>query len=185
MGGGSKPAPPPVIQQRQNPYDDAWIHDKFASGQSKYDELSNFMNQRKAALAQDKYYNVGGGMSVKQDNLGEYFSGRLANQEQAFNQRLADIEAAGQAQRQQMGSVYDNRLADITAASGANQAAIQAQQEEMARQAERARIGKAYGDPSVPGVTGVQTGKKQKLGSYGGTGSGFNRAGLRIQNLNI
>ena len=33
MGGGSKPAPPPVIQQRHNPYDDAWIHDKFATGQ--------------------------------------------------------------------------------------------------------------------------------------------------------
>ena len=185
MGGGSKPAPPPVIQQRHNPYDDAWIHDKFATGQGRYDEISDWMNQRKAALAQPKYYNVGGGMSVKQDNLGEYFSGRLADQERAFNQRLTDMQAASAAARQQQGSVYDSRLADITAASGANQAAIQAQQEEMARRAERARIGEAYGDPSVPGVTGVQTGKKQKLGSYGGTGSGFNRAGLRIQNLNI
>ena len=185
MGGGSKPAPAPVIQETQNPYDDAWIHDKFATGQGRYDELSAFMNERKAALAQPKYYDVGGGMSVAQDNFGEYFSGRLADQEKAFNQRLADMTAASQAQRQQMGSVYDNRLADITAASGANQAAIQAQQEAMARQAERARIGEAYGDQNLPGVTGVQTKKQKNLGAYAGTGGGFNRSGLRIQNLNI
>ena len=199
MGGGSKPAPAPVIQETQNPYDDAWIHDKFATGQSRYDELSNFMNQRKAALAQPKYYDVGGGMSVAQDNFGEYFAGRLADQEKQFNQRLADMQAASQAQRQQMGSAYDARLADITSAAGlqgqrladlsaagqANQAAIQAQQEAMARQAERARIGEAYGDQNMPGVTGVQTKKQKNLGAYAGTGGGFNRSGLRIQNLNI
>ena len=185
MGGGSKPAPAPVIQETQNPYDDAWIHDRFATGNQRYDELSAFMNERKAALAQPKYYDVGGGMSVAQDNFGEYFAGRLADQEKQFNQRLADMQAASAAARQQQGSVYDNRLADITAASGANQAAIQAQQEAMARQAERARIGEAYGDPNMPGVTGVQTKKRQNLGAYSGTGGGFNRSGLRIQNLNI
>ena len=185
MGGGRSPAPAPVIQETQNPYDDSWIHDKFATGQSRYDELSDWMNQRKTSLAAPKYYDVGGGMSVAQDNFGEYFSGRLADQEKAFNQRLADMQAASQAQRQQFGSVYDNRLADISAASGANQAAIQAQQEAMARQAERARIGEAYGDSNMPGVTGVQTKKQKNLGAYGGTGGGFNRSGLRIQNLNI
>ena len=55
----------------------------------------------------------------------------------------------------------------------------------MARQAERARIGEAYGDQDIPGVTGVQTKKRQNLGAYAGTGGGFNRSGLRIQNLNI
>ena len=227
MGGGRAPAPAPVIQERQNPYDDSWIHDKFATGQGRYDEVSNWMDERKAALAQPKYYDVGGGMPVAQDNFGEYFSGRLADQERQFNKRLADLQAQSQAQRQQMGTAYDARLADISAAAGvrdqrlkdittaagvqgqrlsdltsagqanqarladltsagqANQAAIQAQQEAMARAGERARIQEAYGDQNMPGVTGVQTKKRQNLGAYGGTGGGFNRSGLRIQNLNI
>ena len=109
------------------------------------------------------------------------------------------MQRQGQQARTRMGSAYDARLADITSAAGvqgqrladisaagaANQAAIQAQQEAMARQAERARIGEAYGDQNLPGVTGVQTQKRKSLGAYGGTGGGFNRSGLRIQNLNI
>ena len=55
----------------------------------------------------------------------------------------------------------------------------------MARAGERARIQEAYGDESMPGVTGVQTKKRRNLGSYGTTGGGFNRSGLRIENLNI
>ena len=39
MGGGSKPAPAPVVQKTENPYDDSWIHDKFATGQQRYNEL--------------------------------------------------------------------------------------------------------------------------------------------------
>ena len=184
MGGGSKPAPAPIVKE-PDPYDDAWIHDRFATGQKRYDELSAFMNERRAALQNPTYYDVGGGMSVKQDQFGNYVRGQLDEQQKMFDKRLSDLQAQGQQARQQQGSVYDARLADITAAAGANQAALQAQQEEMARQAERARIGEAYGDGSVPGVTGVQTKKRQSLGAYGGTGGGFNRSGLRIQNLNI
>lgn len=217
MGGGSKPAPAPVVQQRENPYDDSWIHDKFATGQQRYNELEAFMGERRAALAKPKYYDVGGGMSVKQDNFGQYFQGQLQDQQRAFDQQLADMQRQSQAARGQMGSAYDARLGeitaqaganqaaydarlgditaqagatqarlgDITAAAGANQAAIQAQQEAMARQGERARIQEAYGDQNMPGVTGVQTKKRQNLGAYGTTGGGFNRSGLRIQNLNI
>tara|TARA_R100000988_G_C3968290_1_gene150084 strand:- start:382 stop:939 length:558 start_codon:yes stop_codon:yes gene_type:complete len=185
MGGGSKPAPAPVVQQRENPYDDSWIHDKFATGQERYNELEAFMGERRAALAQPKYYDVGGGMSVKQDNFGQYFQGQLQDQQRMFDQQLADMQRQSQAARGQMGSAYDARLGDITAQAGANQAALQAQQEAMARQGERARIQEAYGDQNMPGVTGVQTKKRQNLGSYGTTGGGFNRSGLRIQNLNI
>ena len=184
MGGGSKPAPAPIVKE-PDPYDDAWIHDRFATGQKRYDELSAFMNERRAALQNPTYYDVGGGMSVKQDQFGNYVRGQLDEQQKMFDQRLSDLQSQSQKARQQQGSVYDARLADITAASGANQAALQAQQEAMAIQAERARIGEAYGDPNMPGVTGVQTKKRQSLGTYGGTGGGFNRSGLRIQNLNI
>ena len=183
MGGGGRSTT--THTTKENPYDDAWIYDRFEGGNQRFDALEDFMNQRQTALATPKYYDIGGGMSVKQDNFGQYFAGQLQKQAEDFDARLAEMQRSQRAARQQQGSVYDNRLADITAAAGANQAAIQAQQEEMARRAERARIGEAYGDTAMPGVTGVQTGKKQRLGSYGGTGSGFNRAGLRIQNLNI
>ena len=157
------------------------------------------MNERRSALAQPKYYDVGGGMSVRQDQFGDYVTGQLEDQQRMFDQRLKDMQAQSQQARSQMGSAYDarladitqsagiqnQRLADITAAAGANQAALQAQQEAMARAGERQRIQEAYGDQNMPGVTGVQTKKRQNLGAYGGTGGGFNRSGLRIQNLNI
>ena len=183
MGGGGKTTHTQTT--KENPYDDAWIYDRFDTGNQRFTELEDFMNQRQTALATPKYYDIGGGMSVKQDNLGQYFSGQLQQQAADFNARLDEMAAASQQARQQQGSVYDNRLADISAAAGANQAALQAQQEAMARQAERARIGEAYGDSNLPGVTGVQTQKRKNLGAYGGTGGGFNRSGLRIQNLNI
>jgi hypothetical protein len=183
MGGGGRSTT--THTTKENPYDDAWIYDRFDTGNTRFTELEDFMNQRQTALATPKYYDIGGGMSVKQDNLGQYFSGQLQDQAAAFNARLDEMAAASQQARRQQGSVYDNRLADISAAAGANQAALQAQQEAMARNAERARIGEAYGDSNMPGVTGVQTQKRKNLGAYGGTGSGFNRGGLRIQNLNI
>ena len=188
MGGGSKPAPAPVVQKTENPYDDSWIHDKFATGQQRYNELEAFMNERRSALAQPQYYDVGGGMSVRADQFGNYVSGQLDSQQEMFDQRLNEMQARNQASRNQFGQqmgVYDARLGDISAAAGANQALIQSQGEAMARQGERARVAAAYGDPSLPGVTGVQSGKRKNLGAYGGTGGGFNRSGLRIQNLNI
>ena len=163
MGGGSKPAPAPQIVERSNPYDDSWIHDKFATGQARYDELEQFMNQRRTALASPKYYNVGGGMSVKQDDFGQYVQGQLAKQQEAFNQQLQQIQTR----------------------TGANRQRLQSQGEQLARQGERDRVAAAYGTQGMPGVTGVQSKKRKNLGAYSGTGGGFNRSGLRIQNLNI
>ena len=163
MGGGSRPAPAPQIVERSTPYDDAWIHDKFATGQARYDELEQFMNQRRTALASPKYYNVGGGMSVKQDDFGQYVQGQLSKQQEAFNQQLQQIQAR----------------------TGANRQSLQSQGEQLARQGERDRVAAAYGTQGMPGVTGVQSKKRKNLGAYSGTGGGFNRSGLRIQNLNI
>ena len=187
MGGG-RSAPAAQILNRENDYDDSWIHSRFDEGQRKYNELESFMNERRSALAQPKYYDVGGGMSVRADQFGNYVSGQLESQQEMFDQRLADMQARNQASRNQFGQqmgVYDARLGDISAAAGANQALIQSQGEAMARQGERARVAAADGDPSLPGVTGVQSGKRKDLGAYGTTGGGFNRSGLRIQNLNI
>ena len=149
MGGGSKPAPAPQIIQRVNPYDDSWIHNKFATGQQQATELANFMNQRKAALATPTMYNIGGGVQVAQKDFGQYVQGQLNKQQQSFTTQLQQLQANAGANRQSM-------LAQGTAPASAN-----------------------------PAVTGVQSPKRKNLGTYSGTGGGFNRSELRIQNLNV
>ena len=165
MGGGKAAPAPPQIIQRTNPYQDSWIYDRFAEGQSRYEEVSDWMNQRKTALANQAptMYNVGGGMQVAQQDFGQYVQGRFNQQEQAFNQRLAQLQAT----------------------TGANRQSLQSQGEALARQGERDRVAAAYGGLGGPGITGVQTKKRKNLGTYSGTGGGFNRSGLRIQNLNV
>ena len=166
MGGGGKQAgAAPQIIQKTNPYQDAWIYDRFAEGQSRYDEVADWMNQRKTALANQAptMYNVGGGMQVAQKDFGQYVQGRFNQQQQAFDQRLAQLQAT----------------------TGANRQSLQSQGEALARQGERDRIAAAYGQQGGAGVTGVQTKKRKNLGTYSGTGGGFNRSGLRIQNLNV
>ena len=164
-GGGKQTAAAPQIIQRTNPYNDAGIYDRVAQGQSRYDEESDWMNQRKTALANQAptMYNVGGGMQVAQQDFGQYVQGRFNQQEQAFNQRLAQLQAT----------------------TGANRQSLQSQGEALARQGERDRVAAAYGGLGGPGITGVQTKKRKNLGTYSGTGGGFNRSGLRIQNLNV
>ena len=164
-GGGKQTAAAPQIIQRTNPYQDAWIYDRFAEGETRYDEVSDWMNQRKTALANQAptMYNVGGGMQVAQQDFGQYVQGRFNQQEQAFNQRLAQLQAT----------------------TGANRQSLQSQGEALARQGERDRVAAAYGGLGGPGITGVQTKKRKNLGTYSGTGGGFNRSGLRIQNLNV
>jgi len=163
MGGGSRPAPAPQIIHKSNPYDDSWIHDKFATGQQQADELASFMNERRAALANPTMYNVGGGMQVAQKDFGQYVQGRFNAQEQAFNQRLAQLQTN----------------------TGANRQSLLAQGETLARQGERNRVQAAYGTQGIVGAAGVQSPKRRNLGAYSGTGGGFNRSGLRIQNLNV
>ena len=163
MGGGSKPAPAPQIIQRSNPYNDSWIYDRFAQGQTRYDEITDWMNQRKSALEKPMMYNVGGGMQVAQKDFGQYVQGQLNQQQQAFSQQLAQLQAS----------------------TGANRQSLQAHGETLARQGERDRIAAAYGGLGGAGVTGVQSKKRKNLGAYSGTGGGFNRSGMRIQNLNV
>ena len=162
MGGGSKPAPPPVIQQRQNPYNDSWIHDRFAQGQSSYDEIADWMNQRKAELKMGMSYDVGGGQSVKQKDFGKYVQGQLTAAKENYDKQFAEMQSLNQAARDKQQNIYDARLGDITAATGANRQSLQAQSEALAR-----------------------AGERNRARSYTGTGGGFNRSGLRIQGLNV
>ena len=159
MGGRSSPMPMP---EKPDPYDDTWIHNRFSDASRQYDEVANWMNQRKTALATPQFYDVGGGMSVKQDQLGQYFQGQLSDQKKTFDAQLAEMQKAQQASQKKQGSLYDARLSDITAATGANRSSLQAQGEQLARAGERGRAR-----------------------SYSGTGGGFNRTGLRIQGLNV
>jgi len=118
-----------VNNTSQNPYEDQWIRDRFSTGQSQIDELTQFMNERKAALATPQYYDVGGGRSVRQDQFGEFITNQIGKQTGDFNRQLAEyqtgvdrsINRLGQQQsaaRDSLKSTYDARLADITSAAG-------------------------------------------------------------------
>ena len=158
----------------QNPYEDQWIRDKFSTGQSQIDELTQFMNERKAALATPQYYDVGGGQSVRQDQFGEFITNQIGKQTGDFNRQLAEyqtgvdrsINRLGQRQsaaRDSLKSTYDarladisaaagirdSRLADITAAAGANEQALRAQSEALAQQGERARAGQQANEAAI------------------------------------
>ena len=168
MGGGKKAVTNLVHQE--NPYDDSWIRTDLELGRQQADahtqqlgDLTAWMNQRQAALRNPLMYGIGGGMQVAQKDFGQYVTDRFNQQEQAFNQRLAQLQAN----------------------TGANRQSLQAQGEALARQGERDRVAAAYGGLGGPGVTGVQTKKRKNLGTYSGTGGGFNRSGMRIQNLNV
>ena len=113
----------------QNPYQDDWIHDRFGQGQSQLDELTAFMNERKAALAQPKYYDIGGGQSIRQDQFGEYITNQLNTKTGDLNRKLTEYQTGiddrivrgnqeNQRARNQLMSTYDARLADISTAAG-------------------------------------------------------------------
>ena len=177
---------------QQNPYQDAWIHDRFGEGQAQIDELTRFMNERKAALSTPQYYDIGGGQSIRQDQFGEYITNQIGKQTGDFNRQLAEYRTGvdrsigqlgqqGAAARDRMKSTYDARLADITSAAGANEAAIKSQQEALAMQGERARAAQEQNSM----VAGVKANIKPKNKFRYGAGGSFNRAGLRISSLNI
>ena len=167
-----------VNNTAQNPYEDQWIRDRFSSGQSQMDELTRFMNERKAALAAPTYYDVGGGRSVRQDQFGEFITNQIGQQTGDFNRQLAEYQTGvdrsigrlGQQQsaaRDSLKSTYDARLADITSAAGerdarladitsaagANQQALRAQSEALAKQGERARAGQAANQAAIQQAT--------------------------------
>ena len=131
LGGGGKASSSTTVNNTttQNPYQDDWIHDRFGQGQSQLDELTAFMNERKAALAAPKYYDIGGGQSIRQDQFGEYIQNQLNTKTGDLNRRLTEYQTGvdqsigqlgqqGQRARDQLMSTYDARLADISAAAG-------------------------------------------------------------------
>ena len=161
-GGGGRPAPAPQVNNVENPYDDQWIHEKFATGQDYFDEFSDWMNKRKAALEQGTLYDVGGGHQVKQKDFGKYVTSQLGAAKAQYDQEFARMRAANKEALDKHTNIYNARLGDITAATGANRQSLQAQNEALAR-----------------------VGERNRARSYSGTGSGFNRTGLRIQGLNV
>jgi len=161
-----------VVRQIVEPtekYDDQWIKDELATGQTRYDELAAWMNERKTALSNPTMYNVGDGQSVTRDELGgflqNYTQTQLANQKQIFDSQIAEINKQrdlDEETNKKRTDVYQARLGDISGMLGANRASLQAQGEQLLKANERNRVR-----------------------SYGGTGGGFNRSGLRIQGLNV
>jgi len=227
-GASSKPgkmvAPKEPNKTQTTGYQDQWIRDEFAQGQSQIDELTKFMNERRAALAQPKFVSVGGGEQIEQSKLGEYVTDQLSRQredlssnirsiqdEQAAAQArasirdtsLANLGAITSANRAGLSSFGTNlanlttqqathgtnlanlaslqssqgtSLADLTAMSNSNRAAMIAQGEAAAQRSQRERLQSAYGmQPTQKNVTSV----------FKNTGSGFNRAGMRILGLNV
>ena len=177
LGGGKASSSTTVNNStQQNPYQDDWIHDRFGQGQSQLDELTRFMNERKAALATPKYYDIGGGQSIRQDQFGEYIQNQLNTKTGDLNRQLTEYQTGvdrslgqigqqGQRARDQLMSTYDARLADITSAAGANQRAIKAQSESIAQQGERARANQAAIQQQQAGLMAQQEamGQQQQL----------------------
>ena len=193
LGGGRGSSSTTVNNSTpQNPYQDAWIHDRFGTGQAQIDELTQFMNERRAALASPQYYDIGGGQSIRQDQFGEYVTNQIDKQTGDFNRQLAEYRTGvdrsigqlgrqGAAARNQLKSTYDARLADITSAAGANESAIKSQQEALAMQGERARAAQEQNSM----VAGVKSNIKPKNKFRYGAGGSFNRSGMRIQGVNV
>ena len=162
MGGGGRAPSAPQVIEKANPYDDSWIHDRFAQGQTSFDEFSDWMNQRKTALAAGQMYDVGNGMQVKQQDFGKYVTDQLSAAKAGYDKQFAQMQAANKKARDNQTDIYNARLGDITAATGANRRSLQAQGEALAR-----------------------AGERNRSRTYSGTGGGFNRSGLRIQGLNV
>ena len=158
LGGGKASSSTTVNNSTtQNPYQDDWIHDRFGQGQSQIDELTRFMNERKAALAAPKYYDIGGGQSIRQDQFGEYITNQLNTKTGDLNRQLTEYQTGvdrsigqlgqqSQRARDQLMSTYDARLADIsTAAGNRDQQLASLQQAGGQRDARLAQITSAAG----------------------------------------
>ena len=120
---------------KTNPYDDKWIKDRFGSaeqqyakGQSQIDELTKFMNERKAALAKPQTVSIGG-QNIRQDQLGDYLQNQINTKASDLNRQLVEYQTGvdqsinqlgqqGTQAREQLMSTYDARLADIQSAAG-------------------------------------------------------------------
>ena len=127
---------------KANPYDDKWIRDRFtgaeqqyAQGQSQIDELTKFMNERKAALAKPQTVSIGG-QNVRQDQLGNYLQNQINTKASDLNRQLVEYQTGvdqsinqlgqqGSQARDQLMSTYDARLADIQSAAGARDTRLQ------------------------------------------------------------
>ena len=126
-----------------NPYNDSWIREnfqqsqnQFAQGASQLNELTKFMNERRAALAKPQTVSIGG-QNIRQDQLGSYLQNQINTRASDLNRQLAEYQTGvdqslgqlgqqGSAARQKLMSTYDARLADIMSAAGQQDARLSA-----------------------------------------------------------
>ena len=121
------------ITKTADPYDDTWIHNKFAAGKSQVDELTQFMAERKAALAKPKLVSLGGGEQIEQSKLGEYVTDQLGGLRGVVSRQGEDLSANirsvqdEQAAAQARASIRDTSLANLGAITSANRAGLSSQ----------------------------------------------------------
>ena len=150
-------------------FNETWIRDQFAKGQQQYDQIADWMNQLPMPQNPPLMMN---GIPISPGQFGQNFRNQLSilqpqsQQPQQFQQPQPQSiygAALGNTQQPQVNNnIYGNRLSDITEQATTNRQNLQTQTENFIRQGERNRVR-----------------------NYMSTGGGYNRAGLRIQNLNV
>ena len=136
-------------------FNETWIRDQFAKGQQQYDQIADWMNQ--LTMPQNPTLMMNG-IPISPGQFGQNFRNQLS----ILQQQSQQPQQFQQPQPQTNNNIYGNRLSDITEQATANRQNLQTQTENFIRQGERNRVR-----------------------NYMSTGGGYNRAGLRIQNLNV
>ena len=108
MGGRSRSSHTTTHQTTQNPYDDAWIRDKFQGIDQRGVEFSNFMAQRQANLGreQDLRAQLQSGLAGLQADFAGA-SANIQNLQQQNQQAQADFAGLQGSQLQQAKDLYN------------------------------------------------------------------------------
>ena len=108
MGGRSRTTHQTVRQDVQNPYDDAWIRDKFQGIDQRGVEFSNFMSGRQANLGREA--DLRQQLQSQVAGLQADFAGasaNISNLQQGQQQAQADFAGLSGSQLQQAKDLYN------------------------------------------------------------------------------
>ena len=108
MGGGGRSSHTTTHQSTENPYDDAWIRDKFSGIDQRGVEFSNFMAGRQANLGReaDLRSQLQSGLAGLQADFAGA-SANIQNLQQGQQQQAADFAGLSGAQLQQAKDLYN------------------------------------------------------------------------------
>ncbi len=108
MGGGGRSSHTTTHQTTQNPYDDAWIRDKFSGIDQRGVEFSNFMAGRQANLGReaDLRQQLQSGLAGLQADFAGA-SANIQNLQQNQQQAQADFAGLQGSQLQQAKDLYN------------------------------------------------------------------------------